>query len=539
VSTVPDFVGGDRYNGTSMASPYTAGCAAVILSAMQQMFADYVPSAVALKRAMQLSAVHLQDQTPLDEGYGLISVPKAVDLLSAWHRQGLKPAAYFVSTSVPNPTKTGTAAYFRAGNYPRDGETQHFMIRDSIVKSGRQRMIGMDAFELVSDSKWMEPVQSTIYRRGDDPFGVDVSYKPELLKTPGLYSGRIWAYPKNASRKYSRANAAFELLSSLVVPNQLTPDNNYSVTVENIDLNDNKLRREFFMVPPGTKAMRFTMSSRDPKSGGNARLFDEDGRGFGGFSLRSGSANKPVSHFVTGEQLKRGVIEVVLKQGFSTGKEKFGPVDLRVEAIPFDMNVVSTDASSVARGIFELANTTNETLALQSDGEVLGYERMIDTVIESGDIFAYEFKQRTDEDAARFDFMLSREDYNLFTDITLQILRKDSSAAFNSAFDMRTKTASIGFGTSDTNTYTLFFKGGLALPDRENKFRIRVKETRILDRPLGIRVEPSNSTLNPAETRMYSFETNRTLPTIPQGYKWSAVLRQKIGADMIRLPLSF
>lgn len=539
VSTVPDFVGGDRYNGTSMASPYTAGCAAVILSAMQQMFADYVPDAVALKRAMQLSAVHLQDQTPLDEGYGLVSVPKAVDLLSSWHRQGMKPSAYFVSTAVPNATKLGTAAYFRAGNYPRNGETQHFTIRDSIVKAGRQRMIGMDAFELISDAKWMEPVQSTIYRRGDDPFGVDVAYKPELLKTPGLYSGRIWAYPKNASRKYSRANAAFELLTSIVVPNQLTAENNYTAVVENIDLNDNKLRREFFLVPPGTKAMRFTLSSRDPKSGGNARLFDEDGRQFGGFGLRSGSGNKPVSYFVTGDQLSRGVIEVVLKQGFSTGKEKFGTMDLRVEAIPLDLEVVSAQASDYARGVFQLTNSASESLPLQSDGEIAGYERMIDTLIETGDIFAYRFKQRDNEDAVRFEFMLSREDYNLFTDITLQILRDDSSAAYNSAFDMRNKSASIGFVENDTNTYTLFFKGGLALPDREHPFRIRVKEQRILDRPLGIRVEPQSSTLNAAETRTYSFESNRQLPQPPDGYKFTGVLRQKVGQDMIRIPLSF
>jgi tripeptidyl-peptidase II len=539
VSTVPDFVGGDRYNGTSMASPYTAGCAAVILSAMQQLFADYIPDAVALKRAIQLSAVHLQDQTPLDEGYGMINVPKAVDLLSSWHRQGVKPPAYFVSTSVPNATKFGTAAYFRAGNYPKNGETQHFMIRDTIVKSGRQRMIGMDAYELVSDSKWMEPVQSTIYRRGDDVLSVDVSYKSELLKTPGLYSGRIWAYPKNASRKYSRANAQFELLTSIVVPHHLTAEYNYSVTVENIDLNDNKLRREFFLVPAGTKAMRFTLSSRDPKSGGSARLFNEDGRGFGSFGLKPGSANKPVSYFVTGDQLSRGVIEIDLKQGFATGKEKYGTVDLLVEAILLDIDVISTDASSIARGIFDLTNASSESLQLQSDGEVIGYERMIDSLIESGDVFAYEFRQHSDEDAARFDFMLSREDYNLFTDITLMILRKDSSAVFNSAFDLRDKSASVGFVANDTNTYTLFFKGGLALPDRENKFRIRVKEQRILDRPLGIRVEPSSTLLNPAETRTYSFETNRTLPLMPKGYKWYGTLRQKIGQDLVKLPITF
>jgi tripeptidyl-peptidase II len=539
VSTVPDFVGHDRYNGTSMASPYTAGCVAVIISAMQQMFADYVPDAVTIKRAIQLSAVHMQDQTPLDEGYGMINVPKAVDLLSAWHRQGTKIPFYHVTTSVPNSSKIGTAAYFRAGLYPRSGETQYFAIRDSITKTGRQRMLGMDAFELVSDSKWMEPVQSTIYRRGDNAFGVDVAYKSELLKTPGLYSGRVWAYPKNASRKYARANAQFELLSSIVIPHQLTADNNYAVTVDNIDLNDNKLRRVFFMVPPGTKAMRFALSSRDPKSGANARLFDDDGRQFSSFGLKNGIGNKPVSHLITGEQLERGVIELDLKQGFSTGKEKYGPVELLVEAIPLEIELISTDASSNARGLFNLTNAGLEALPIQLDGEVLGYERMIDTVVESGDIYSMKFKQNEGDDAAQFDFMLSREDYNLFTDITLQILRDDSSAAFNSAFDTRNNRASLGFAASDTNTYTLFFRGGLALPDRENKFRIRMKERRILDRPLGLRVDPPTGQLNAAETKTYSFESNRTLPALPSGYKWSGVIREKIGQDMIRLPIRF
>jgi tripeptidyl-peptidase II len=307
VSTVPDFVGGDRYNGTSMASPYTAGCVAVLISAMQQTFADYVPDAHTIKRAIQLSALHMQDQTPLDEGYGMINVPKAFDLLSAWHRQGLRQPFYQVSTEVPSAIKRAPAAYFRNGYYPREGETQRFTIRDSVVKTGRERALGMDAFELVSDVKWMEPVQTTIYRRGEGAFNVDVSYKPELLKTPGLYSGRIWAYPKNASRKYARSNAQFELLNSIIVPHHLTQSNDYTISVDNIDLNDNKLRREFIAVPPGAKAIRLTLASRDPKSEANARLFDQDGRQFASFGLRGGRSSTPATT-LPANNFKRGLL---------------------------------------------------------------------------------------------------------------------------------------------------------------------------------------------------------------------------------------
>src|SRR5439155_528568 len=82
VSTVPDYVGGDRYNGTSMSSPYTAGCAAVLLSAMTQAFPDWKPNAYTIKRAMMLSASHIEGATPLDEGMGMIDVPAAFELLS-------------------------------------------------------------------------------------------------------------------------------------------------------------------------------------------------------------------------------------------------------------------------------------------------------------------------------------------------------------------------------------------------------------------------------------------------------------------------
>jgi hypothetical protein len=228
-----------------------------------------------------------------------------------------------------------------------------------------------------------------------------------------------------------------------------------------------------------------------------------------------------------------------LKQGFSTGKEKFGTVDLRVEAYPLEMQMISAETQSSARGVFSLSNPSTEPMTLQSDGEITGYERMHDSVIENSDLYTYKFKKREGEDAIRFDFMLSREDYNLFTDITLQIIRDDSSALANTAFDLRNKSVSMGFGDNDTNTYTLIFRGGLALPDRDNKFRILAKERRILANQYGVRVEPALSTLNPAEARTYSFESSRQLGTLPPGYRWSGVFRLKQGNDSIRLPWQF
>jgi len=62
VSTVPDYVLGDRYNGTSMASPYTTGCCALLVSGMKQMFRTINPMLMILRGHCSLAPFHSQMQ---------------------------------------------------------------------------------------------------------------------------------------------------------------------------------------------------------------------------------------------------------------------------------------------------------------------------------------------------------------------------------------------------------------------------------------------------------------------------------------------
>src|SRR5205823_1481155 len=148
--------------------------------------------------AMMLSATHLEGETPLDEGYGLINVPAAFDLLSRWHRKAYTPIPSTIETTVPTTAHNAPAAYFRAGNYPTEGDRQSFSINlgERPNASAHEKAVGMEAFDLVSDVPWMAPVESSIYRRGSGPLNVSVRYNSKLLQKPGLYSGRIWAYEK-------------------------------------------------------------------------------------------------------------------------------------------------------------------------------------------------------------------------------------------------------------------------------------------------------------------------------------------------------
>lgn len=536
VSTVPDFAGGERYNGTSMASPYTAGCVAILLSAMQQQFPNYVVDAHTVKRAIQLSAVSLPGQLPVDQGYGLINVPKAFELLSLWHRQRYVPTFHDISTTIPSAVKKGTAAYFRAGNFPRQGESHAFQVRR--IASDKKKGITFEAFDLISDADWMYPIQRTIYERGGDRYDINVAYRSEKLRNPGIYSGRIWAYRKSAAQKYARVLSQFELQSTVVVPYELTSANGYQTEITKIDLSNNQLRRYFFAIPAGAQGLRVTLTSRDGREGTNARIFDHDGRHMHTVALRKGQSSANV--YLTGSQLDRGVIEIILKQPFATGDERQSDAELRVEGFVLDAQVHSTTAGTKASAYFTLTNPSMSTLDLGIDGEVLHFERSIDTVIQSGDSFTMPVPVTGLEDAIRYDIVLSRQDYNLFTDITCQIIDSDSAAVVNSAFDLREKSISFGVSPGDSNRYALRFRGGLALPDRPHPFRLRIVERHMLERPVGTRVEPPRTTLSPYESQPFALTSTRDLPNIPPAYRWFGHIRAKHDPDAtIKLPIGF
>ncbi|CAH2050950.1 unnamed protein product, partial [Iphiclides podalirius] len=70
-------------NGTSMAAPHVAGAVALLISGLKQMGLPYSPYSV--KRALENSATHLDHVEPWAQGWGLLDVNKAFELLSAHH----------------------------------------------------------------------------------------------------------------------------------------------------------------------------------------------------------------------------------------------------------------------------------------------------------------------------------------------------------------------------------------------------------------------------------------------------------------------
>ncbi len=544
ISTVPDYVGHDRYNGTSMSSPYTTGCSALLVSAMQQSYGSaYIPNIIAIKRALQLGAKPLEGLTMLDQGAGMINVPAAFDWLSKWQREKNAPTHYDIKTDVPTSGGSGSAAYYRNGYYPTHGERTTFYITplDQAHNGSRESKLGFHAFDLVSTAKWIQPVQSSIYHRGDGALEASVKYDESLLKEPGLYTGKVLAYKKGSPHTIPE----FELWNTVVIPNELNAQNNFTCTVDRIPIKAGMLSRQFFRIPPSAKAVEVWLSGADDATSADAVLIDHDGKGFTQLRLRPTDGSIGKHRWLSGEELPDGIWEIVVKRGLGSDDELPKTVSLKIQAYPFDLIPSFFRASKdEMSGSFSLTNQTAVSLDMGSARATIdGYERFIDTTISSADVFTLPFSKYGNEGRASFDVTLEKKDYNLFTDISLQILRPDSSSVYNGAFDWAAETAHVSFTATDTTAYMLKFRGGLATPEKPHTFKLHIRERREFDAVTsGFKCTISSGVkhLYPAEREQFYFQKNISIPLLPPGYRfYGSLMAVDAGNNQIEFPIEY
>ncbi|MEP7235215.1 MAG: S8 family serine peptidase [Ignavibacteriota bacterium] len=547
ISTVPDYVLGDRYNGTSMSSPYTTGCCALLISGMRQAFPDYTPVSNDIKLALRSGATHFAGAMPVDEGGGLINVPRSFSQLADWQKRHFHPRKYTISVPVPSSVGRGTAAFYRNGIFPINGKVTTFTVSPltgNTIKT-RERLLGFNAYKLRATAPWLEAVQSSVYHRGDGSFQIGVSYDPKQLQNPGVYSAKILGYEKGALES---SPPEFELWNTVVVPYILSPENFYRAEIKDIRLRSGSLERTFFRMPPAVRAVKISLSSVDPNVVADAVIINDDGRTFSQVHLNSNDHDEEsASRLITGEDISRGVWEIVIRRGLGSEDELLSKVTLKVEAVPFDIqfNGMTMPSGSAASGNYEITNSGANVLEIESShADLSGYEKNIDTSITIGDAFEYNFKAGPKEKSVTFDFALAREDYNLFTDISFQILKADGSAIVNGGFDLRNARAKCDFSNNDTNSYTLKFRGGLADPIKPHSFRLRIRERRELELKnkydiSGAEIIPASQTLNPGQTEYCRINSREISQVLPKNYSYYGELSLKTNVGRIRIPISF
>ncbi|MGE5351344.1 MAG: S8 family serine peptidase [Acidobacteriota bacterium] len=485
VSTVPNWSASDRMWGTSMASPYTTGVMSLLLSAVSQEYPGLKIPSQALFRAVRSGAVHMAGYNPLDEGAGYINVENAYSVLEKMikNKDYEDTEDFNVTAYVPSmPNDRAPNLYFRDGTIIKDGDTFRYII--SRVNAGQGKKF-YSIFNLESSSSWLIPVQKKIYFRNGQGTYVSVRFDKSQMKEPGIYTGRISAYADGR-----KDVSEFSMLATVIIPYEFNSGNRYTQSFEKESLEAGRHKRYFLNIPAGTGNVTIKISS-DGKNYAQAvyRLFDPDGVNIYTSQLLN-SELKDAEFTSNHENLRPGVYELVVHGNFMAKK-----------ASVYNLKIECSGVNSIAREIvldtkdrnISVMNSFSQVKQYELTGRLLGYEKDFKAEFNGVDRYVYPFVIRKNEASKEFDFAISKEDFNKFTDFSVIVYDESGKALLKDGLNYQNGELSVSntFGDKDSTKLTLTLIPAFA--NKAGYAVVNVKELTRISSPVEFPVQYGES----------------------------------------------
>jgi hypothetical protein len=281
------------FNGTSMAAPQATGAAALLLSAAQAR--GFTRSAAQLRNAFNSTARFIPGYNAADQGNGLIDVNRAWDL----YEDG--PEVVNIKSRVAVHTILSDFLQepgFGPGIYDREGVTlgQPYTRTYTFTRtSGPNRPVLYHLRWVGNDGTF--DTQNNLLLRLNVPTTLNVRVNPSAT---GIHSAVL------RLDNSSTDGIDYETMNTIIVPDELTAANGYTVTKTGM-AGRNHVQRFFFRVPAGSPVLKVDLTGPSPDPGtGQVRFLRFHPWGLGIDSNASTSCYMPpVAGCSTGSPLSR------------------------------------------------------------------------------------------------------------------------------------------------------------------------------------------------------------------------------------------
>lgn len=446
-STVPNWTGWDRFWGTSMAAPYSAGVMSLLLSAASQEYPDVKIPSQLLYKAIRESATKMDGYSNLDQGHGYINAVKAYEILKKYIDEGEvnKFESYLISSLSPNsPNEKAQNLYLRNGSYIRNEDTFNF----SIKRSGFQKSKKFyRSFKIESDSDWLIPLQKKTYLRNEQATFVNVKFDKTKMQEPGLYTGRLTAYRDDKS-----GFPEFEMLATVVIPYRFSYEDNYSRSWKSEKVEQGLFKRYFVELPAGQTAINIKLAaSGNEYARVRYSLYDPDGIGIS-VSPQVHTLDSKNEIEETYFNLEPGVYEIIvdgifLAKGLST-------YDLAVQF--YGINCLDNEVIYANNNQLEIVNSFGPATIYNLKGQLSGFELKQDITLSGSEKFRMPFVLRKGEQSKEFKIEMSKTDYNKFTDMALLIYDTDGVKVNADALSYSSGTITVNNSSDADSTEYVF-----------------------------------------------------------------------------------
>lgn len=482
-STVPYWTEYDRFWGTSMAAPYTAGVMSLLLSAMKVEFPDVKIPSLLLYKAIRESAVTLDEYLPIDQGGGLINVLNAYELLKKYIEAGEidKFETYTVSADAPStPEGKADNLYIKNGSYLTGVEKFTFSIaRNDFGKTDKF----FRSYNIESECDWILPITHKTYIRNEQKATVTVQLDKSKITKPGLYNGRLKAYRADNSKF-----PEFEMIATVVMPYHFNHANDFKLH-DTGKLASAEIKRYFLEVPPAASFMRVNLSAVNGKYTNTwYALHDPEGRGVG--RIRPIESEKDI---VNSEKfyydLQPGVYELVVVGNFTAVDTVHYNLDVEFQSI----QVVGDNKVDSLDNTITLVNNYNDVLRYSLKGEVKGYEK--DYVIQFADdeIVKQKFSFKEDEQEKVFNLSVSPNDFNTITDFAVVIFNKEGKIVSSGGFSYKDMSISLTNSNEEDDDNEFVLTLVPAFVDEVKEINVFVNEVTTLKEPVSYKVTNKSS----------------------------------------------
>lgn len=481
-STVPNFTPGDKFWGTSMACPYSAGVMSLLLSAVQKEYPDFKIPSKLLYKIIKESATYWNQYTVLDQGGGFINVTKAYDLMKKYIKNGelKKFETYSINSFAPNqPDNKANNLYIRDGSFLTGDEVFSFNIK-------RENTINSDKFyrtyNLKTEADWLKLIQKKTYIRNDQTVVVNVKLDKAKLKAPGLYTAKIIATRDDAS-----SSPEFEMIATVVIPYEFNSSNNYKMIWKDETVQQGMIKRYFIKLPAGQNSMKITLS-RDKMSKKYSRcryfLYNNDGIQVDVsqvlYSVNNDDRIENVYY-----DLVPGIYEIDI-DGFFLASE---PSTYNLELEFSSTSRLGNEALTIENSTVEIINYFNEAKTYNLSGEMIGFKKNYFVKVDGSGILKIPFVVVRGEKSKEFSFTVTKEDFNKVTDFSFQILDSSGKALSKNALSYRSGgNVSVELpGEKDSANYTLELIP--AFVDKDLNAKVFIEELTYLSTPIKIDVK--------------------------------------------------
>lgn len=502
-STVPLWNTGEEIKlGTSMATPYAAGLAALLVSANVQ---ERRPTRAAqVIQALRASARRLEGETQVDQGFGMPQIESAYRWISAGHDvprlrvQTLSAApppppgvmrSPDVAATGRGPVQTG--AYRRDGLASPGDTVQRFRVMALPAASGGAAAPPGTSFRLVSDAPWVRLAAPTVTLDANGAGLVEVRYDASLLARPGRYVGTVFGH----STTDTAAGPLFALPNTVVVS-----DTGAVVGGSARKLAGGAAARFYVRVPERAAGLAVRAALRDSSAKGMVYLFEPGGRPSRGVERLGlgGDDSARTSAVVSANDAVPGVWEIVM-QGLP-GPELRYDIEARVPRA----RIVEVDSGrALLRVAFATASAADTMLAVTA--QQLGITRLGDVSIVNGALVRDTVAAPDWATKAVIEVWIPRPQWNAVTDFSITVYDRDGAQLGQGAMNYDFHRVEVELPPRRTGPFPLQVElfPAFAHDTAPARYDVRMRVTFVgAARPLQVGVGSAEAPADPASLRI-------------------------------------